>query len=57
MIGISIFSFNNKKTPKKQKNWWLPWWFSGKEFTYDAGEEGLIAGWESFPGGGNSNPL
>ena len=53
MIGVSIFSFNNNNKKKNPKNQWVPWWFSGKEFTYDAGEDGLIPGWGSFPGGGN----
>ena len=35
----------------------LPWWFSSKEFTWDAGDVGSIpASWRS-PGGGHGNPL
>ena len=35
----------------------LPWWLSGKESAYNAGDTGLISGLERFPGAGNSNPL
>ena len=38
----------------------LPWWFSGKESAYnagDTGDAGLIPGWGKSPGGGNGNPL
>ena len=38
----------------------LPWWLSGKESTYnagDAGDEGLIPGSGRSPGGGHGNPL
>ena len=35
----------------------LPWWLSGKESAYNAGDTGLISGLERFPGEGNSNPL
>ena len=32
-------------------------WLSGKEFTCNAGDAGLILGSEGAPGGGNGNPL
>ena len=38
----------------------LPWWFSGKESAYnagDTGDAGLIPGWGKSPGGGNGNTL
>ena len=35
----------------------LPWWLSGKESAYNAGDTGLISGLKGFPGEGNSNPL
>ena len=33
----------------------LPWWLSGKESAYNAGDTGLISGLERFPGEGNGN--
>ena len=35
----------------------LPWWFSGKESTHNAGDVGLIPGSGRSPGEGNDNPL
>ena len=38
----------------------LPWWLSGKESAYNAGDTGdadSIPGLGRFPGGGNGNPL
>ena len=35
----------------------LPWWLSGKESAYSAGDVGLISGSGRSPGEGNSNPL
>ena len=35
----------------------LPWWLSGKESAYNAGDTSLISGLERFPGEGKSNPL
>ena len=35
----------------------LPWWLSGKEFTYNAGNLGLIPGSWRSPGERNDNPL
>ena len=35
----------------------LPWWLSGKESTYNAGDVGLIPGTGRSPGEGNDNPL
>ena len=32
-------------------------WGEGKEFTYNAGNTGLIPGLGRFPGQGNGNPL
>ena len=34
----------------------LPWWLSGKDSTYSAGDMSLIPGSGRFPGEGNSNP-
>ena len=34
----------------------LPWWFSTKESTCNAGDVGLIPGLGGSPGGGNGNP-
>ena len=34
-----------------------PWWLSGKEPTYNAGDLGLIPGSGRSPGEGNSNPF
>ena len=34
----------------------LPWWFKGKEFTYNAGDTGSIPESGRSPGGGNGNP-
>ena len=34
----------------------LPQGLSGKEFTCNAGDVGLIPGWGRSPGGGNGNP-
>ena len=38
----------------------FPWWFSGKESAYnagDTGDAGLIPGAGRSPGGGHGNPL
>ena len=35
----------------------LPWWLSGKESTYNAGDAGLIPGLGRSPGEGNGNSL
>ena len=35
----------------------LPWWLSGKESTYNAGDLDLIPGSGRSPGEGNGNPL
>ena len=35
----------------------LPWWLSGKESAYSAGDMGLIPGLGRSPGEGNGNPL
>ena len=35
----------------------VPWWLSGKESAYNAGDMGLIPGSERSPGKGNGNPL
>ena len=35
----------------------LPWWHSGKEFAFNAGNMGSILSSERSPGGGNVNPL
>ena len=35
----------------------LPWWLSGKESTYNAGDAGLIPGSGRSPGEGNGNSL
>ena len=35
----------------------LPWWLSGEESTYNAGDVGLIPGTGRSPGEGNGNPL
>ena len=35
---------------------WLPRWPSGKEFTCQVGDVGLIPGWGRSPGEENSNP-
>ena len=35
----------------------LSWWLSSKESACNAGDEGLIPGWERSPGGGHSSPL
>ena len=35
----------------------LPWWLSGKESVYNAGDTGLIPGSGRSPGGRNENPL
>ena len=35
----------------------LPWWLSGKEFTFNAGDVGSIPGSRRSPGEGNGNPL
>ena len=35
----------------------LPWWPSGKESTYKAGDSGSIPGLERSPGEGNGKPL
>ena len=35
----------------------LPWWPSGKESAYSAGDMGLIPGLGRFPGEGNGNLL
>ena len=36
---------------------WLPRWFSGKEFTCQAGDSDSIPGFGRSPGEGNGNPL
>ena len=35
----------------------LPWWLSGKESTYNAGDGGFIPGLGGSPEEGNGNPL
>jgi len=35
----------------------LPWWVSGKESACQAGDTGLIPGFERSPGEGNYNPF
>ena len=35
----------------------LPWWLSGKESAYNAGDPGSILGSGRSPGEGNSNPF
>ena len=35
----------------------LPWWLSGKESTYNAGDLGSIPGLGRSPGGGHGDPL
>ena len=35
----------------------FPWWLSGKESAFQAGEVGLIPGLRRSPGEGNGNPL
>ena len=35
----------------------LPWWLSGKQSAYSAGNEGSIPGWGRSPGNGNGSPL
>ena len=35
----------------------LPWWLSGEESTYNAGDVGLIPGTGRSPGEGNGSPL
>ena len=35
----------------------LPWWLSGKESAWNAGDQGSIPGLGRSPGGGQSNPL
>ena len=35
----------------------LPWWLSGKESAYSAGDPGSILGSGRSPGEGNSNPF
>ena len=35
----------------------LPWWFSGKESTCNAGDGGTIPSLGQSPGGGNGSPL
>ena len=35
----------------------LPWWLSGKESAYSAGDAGSIPGLGRSPGGGHNNPL
>ena len=35
----------------------LPWWLSGKESAYSAGDPGSILGSGRSPGEGNGNPL
>ena len=35
----------------------LPWWSSGKESAYNAGEVGLVSGLGRSPGEGNDSPL
>ena len=35
----------------------LPWWLSGKESVFQAGDVGLILGPRRFPGETNNNPL
>ena len=37
--------------------WGLPWWFSGKELSANAGDVGLTPGSGRSPGVGHSNPL
>ena len=43
--------------------WWLgypselPWWLSGKEYAYNAGDRDSVPGLERSPGEGNGNPL
>ena len=40
-----------------QLSLYLPWWFSGKESTRQAGNTGSIPGSGRSPGEGNVNPL
>ena len=35
----------------------FPWWLSGEEFTFNAGDVGSIPGSRRSPGEGNGNPL
>ena len=35
----------------------LPWWLSGKEYAFNAGDVGWIPGSGRSPGGGNGSPL
>ena len=35
----------------------LPWWLSGKESAWNAGDQGSIPGLGRSPGGGQSDPL
>ena len=35
----------------------FPWWLSGKEFTCNAGDVGLITGWGKSPGAEHGNQL
>ena len=54
----------NKEYTKNKKRHFifkgLPWWLSGKESAYNAGDEGawgLIPSSGRCPGGGHGNPL
>ena len=44
-------------TDGQQAPWLVPWWLSGKEFAWNAGDMGLIPGSGRSPGRGNGNPL
>ena len=53
-FSLSLFFFLDRP------NWGLPWQLSSKASicnARDAGDWGLIPGWEGSPGGGHGNPL
>ena len=61
---MNLFLFMNSFTLKVYaykdhgiQNEGLPWWLSGKESFYNAGDMGLIPGSGGSPGEGNGNPL
>ena len=61
---MNLFLFMNSFTLKVYaykdhgiQNEVLPWWLSGKESFYNAGDMGLIPELGRCPGEGNDNPL
>ena len=57
LMHVSILFSNSSPIQVRTCQFGLPRWLSGKEFTYSAGDGGLISGLGRSPGEGHGNPL